>query len=181
MVWTAGTLGFLWAGVTANVPIHQGDQIQWIPEPYAFEMPSASAVSALASAYVRKNEPLGCCEASAQASGRGADRVNVLVPSIFQLFKLMLIKACLSECWEAAKITPLHKKGHVLDPGNYRMLAVSGTMYCLYANVLREVVTDWYKTKNRTQDPQFSFYPGRNTCSADKKAQLFTSVDGGFH
>eukprot|EP00983_Pelagomonas_calceolata_P079043 1154511-Pelagomonas_calceolata.AAC.3 len=67
-------------------------------------------------------------------SGRGAERVNVLVPLIAQLFHLMLDKACIPKCWKASKITPLHKKGHVLDPGYYRMLAVSGTMYCLSYN-----------------------------------------------
>eukprot|EP00983_Pelagomonas_calceolata_P062838 1147457-Pelagomonas_calceolata.AAC.4 len=76
-----------------------------------------------------------------RASGRGADRVNVLVPLISQLFWLMLDKVCIPEYWKAAKCTPFHKKGHVLDPGNCRMLAASGTMYCLYAIVLREVVT----------------------------------------
>eukprot|EP00983_Pelagomonas_calceolata_P041812 1138215-Pelagomonas_calceolata.AAC.1 len=48
--------------------------------------------------------------------GVGAEDVNVLVPHIAQLFQLMLDKACIPKCWKAAKITPLHKKGHVLDP-----------------------------------------------------------------
>eukprot|EP00983_Pelagomonas_calceolata_P040600 1137683-Pelagomonas_calceolata.AAC.1 len=50
-------------------------------------------------------------------------------------------KAEIPACWKVAKITPLYKKGSVQDPGNYHMLAVSGTLYRLYANVLREVVT----------------------------------------
>ena len=47
-------------------------------------------------------------------------------------------KACIRDRWKVAKIIPLYKKGQLLDPGNYRMLAVSGTLYLLYANnVLR--------------------------------------------
>eukprot|EP00983_Pelagomonas_calceolata_P052899 1143062-Pelagomonas_calceolata.AAC.3 len=55
---------------------------------------------------------------------------------------------------------PLYKKGPVLDPGN-RMLAVDGTLYRLYANVLREVVIGWCQEKN--PNTQFGFYPGHNT------------------
>eukprot|EP00983_Pelagomonas_calceolata_P059376 1145901-Pelagomonas_calceolata.AAC.1 len=53
--------------------------------------------------------------------------------------------------------------GPVLDPGNYRMLAGSGTLYRLHANKLREVVTEWCQEKNKIPDTQFGFYPGRNT------------------
>ena len=65
--------------------------------------------------------------------------------------------------WKAAKVKPLHKKGPLLDPNNYRMLAVSGTMYRLYVNVLRVYVTEWCQKKNKIPDTQFGFYPGRNT------------------
>ncbi len=64
--------------------------------------------------------------------------------------------------WKA-KVTPLHKKGPVLDPYNYHMLAVSGTMYRLYINVLRVYVTERCQKKDKIPDAQFGFYPGRNT------------------
>jgi hypothetical protein len=32
------------------------------------------------------------------------------------------------------------EKGPLLDPNNYRMLAVSGTMYRMYANVIRSLL-----------------------------------------
>ncbi len=50
----------------------------------------------------------------------------------------------------------------MLDPNNYRMLAVSGTMYRLYVNVLRVYVTEWCQKYNKITDTQFGFYPGRN-------------------
>eukprot|EP00983_Pelagomonas_calceolata_P028102 881246-Pelagomonas_calceolata.AAC.1 len=43
------------------------------------------------------------------------------------------------------------------------MLAVSGTLKRLYANVLREVVTGWCQEKHKVPDTQFGLYPGRNT------------------
>eukprot|EP00983_Pelagomonas_calceolata_P124086 1161071-Pelagomonas_calceolata.AAC.9 len=45
----------------------------------------------------------------------------------------------------------LFEKGSVLDPGIYHMLAVSGILYRLYANVLREVITGWCQEK---KDPR---------------------------
>jgi len=46
---------------------------------------------------------------------------------------------------------------------SYRMLAVSGTMYRLYANVIGSLLTTWCIIKDKIPDTQFGFYPGRNT------------------
>eukprot|EP00983_Pelagomonas_calceolata_P045339 1139688-Pelagomonas_calceolata.AAC.8 len=64
--------------------------------------------------------------------------MNVLAPYFACLFAAMMEKSETLACLKVAKITPLYKKGSVLNPGNYRVLAVSGTLYRLYANVLRE-------------------------------------------
>jgi len=96
-------------------------------------------------------------------SGRGYDRVNVLEPYIAQLFKLLFEKARIPDDWKKAKLAPVYKKGAFLDPNNYRMLAVSGTMYRMYANVLRALITDWCMSERKIPDTQFGFCPGRNT------------------
>eukprot|EP00983_Pelagomonas_calceolata_P054818 1143868-Pelagomonas_calceolata.AAC.3 len=51
--------------------------------------------------------------------------------------RLLWVRAEISACWKVAEITPLYKKGSVLEPGNHCMLAVSGTLYRLYANVTK--------------------------------------------
>ena len=44
------------------------------------------------------------------------------------------------------------------------MLAVSGTLYRLYANILRELVTnEWCVENRKVPDTQFGFYPDRST------------------
>eukprot|EP00967_Tisochrysis_lutea_P114782 scaffold183292_cov17-Tisochrysis_lutea.AAC.1 len=73
------------------------------------------------------------------------DKINVLTPSIAHLFAAMMEKSEIPACCKAAKITPLYRKGSVLDPGNFRMLPISGTLYRLYANALRVEVTGWCK------------------------------------
>eukprot|EP00983_Pelagomonas_calceolata_P032340 1014783-Pelagomonas_calceolata.AAC.1 len=77
-----------------------------------------------------------------RVNGRGTEQVNVLVPYIALLFKLFYGKARIPESWKKAKLTPLYKKGPLIEPNSYRVLAVSVTMYRLYANVIRPLVTD---------------------------------------
>eukprot|EP00983_Pelagomonas_calceolata_P031997 1003764-Pelagomonas_calceolata.AAC.1 len=47
------------------------------------------------------------------------------------------------------------------NPGNYRMFAVSGVMYRNYANVMKDLVTDWCVQNNKVPDTQFVFYPAK--------------------
>ena len=79
------------------------------------------------------------------------------------LFHVALSEKRIPACWKKAKISPLYKKGSKLDPNNYRMLAVSGTLYRLYANILRELVTKWCVENRKVPDTQFGFYPDRST------------------
>jgi hypothetical protein len=58
---------------------------------------------------------------------------------------------------------PIHKKGQLMIPGNYRMIAVSGTLYRLYANLLRSMVQDWCTKHDKIPDTQFGFFPSRST------------------
>jgi len=87
-----------------------------------------------------------------RAEGRGFDAVHVLLPLLAQLFLLSFESAWVPADWEVEKITPLHKKGPMLDPNSYRMLAVSGTTYRLYANVIRSLLTTWYISKSKIPD-----------------------------
>jgi len=51
----------------------------------------------------------------------------------------------------------------MLNPNSYRMMVVSGTMYRLYAIVIRSLLTTWCMSKCKIPDTQFGFYPGQNT------------------
>jgi len=51
-------------------------------------------------------------------------QVNVLVPLMARLFRVLLSESKVPACWKVAKLSPIHKKGEVLNPGNYRMIAV---------------------------------------------------------
>jgi len=93
----------------------------------------------------------------------GIEHVNVLAPYIAQLFNLLYDKACIPACWKQAKHSLLYKIGPLLHRKKYRMLAVSGTMYRMYANVVCSLLTEWCVATGQIPDTQFDFYPGRNT------------------
>jgi len=48
---------------------------------------------------------------------------NVLLPLLTDLFHLLLSDGVTPHLWHKVKITPLHKKGPVTSPQNYRLLA----------------------------------------------------------
>ncbi len=121
-----------------------------MPDPDALELPEANDLCPVVCEFVRK--------LNVQASP-GFD----CIAAPFIKYAEKEVPAVIPEMWKAAKVTPLHKRDPVLDPNNYRMLAVSGTMYRLYVNVLRVCVTEWCQKNNKIPDTQFGFYPGRNT------------------
>eukprot|EP00983_Pelagomonas_calceolata_P050990 1142214-Pelagomonas_calceolata.AAC.2 len=70
--------------------------------------------------------------------GWKVDYFNALVPLIAPMFRVSLSKVGILACWKVAELSPFHKKGALSNPGNYRMVAVSGVMFRIYANVLKD-------------------------------------------
>jgi len=82
--------------------------------------------------------------------GRDFDTVHVLLILQAQLFLLSFENAQVPADWNVTEATPLYKKGPMLDPKSNRMLAVSGTMYRLYANVIRYLFGAYEKASGHT-------------------------------
>ena len=97
-----------------------------------------------------------------QANGQPSGRV--LAEPLARLFMLCYSKGVLPASWGEARLSPLYKKkGPLLDPNSYRMLAVNSVFYRLFANVVRAVTTDWCVASSVIPETQFGFYPGRDT------------------
>jgi exonuclease III len=160
-----------------EVLFRQGACADWIPEPDSVPVPSLDSMRSLVADQIKKmngSASPGFDEIAApfikgavvlrpKPNGRGTECVNVLEPFVAKLFKLLHDKARIPACWKHAKLSPVYKKGPHLNPNSYRMLAVSGTMYRMYANVIRALLTAWCQETNKIPDTQFGFYPGRNT------------------
>ncbi len=159
-----------------EVLFQQGAQNGWMPDPDSPELPEANDLYSVVCEFMRKlivqaSPGFYCIVAPfikyaekevPAVHGRGVGKMNVLALYFARFFALMMGKAQIPEMWKAAKVTPLYKIGIVLDPNNYRMLAVSGIMYRLYVNVQRVYLTEWCQKNNKIPDTQFGFYPGRN-------------------
>lgn len=91
---------------------------------------------------------------------------HVLVDMITDLFSACLAAGDIPSKWKAVKVTPLYKKGRMLDPGNYRMLAVSSAVYRIYASVLNKLVSEWAFRQSKIPDCQFGFCFNRSTTQA---------------
>ena len=83
----------------------------------------------------------------------------MLVTLLTDVFELCMRRRIIPDSWKRARISPLHKKGDLMDPNNYRLLAVSSCLYRLYANVVRELMTDWRVANRKVPDAQFWFLP----------------------
>jgi hypothetical protein len=87
----------------------------------------------------------------------------VLLPLLTDLFHLLLSDGVTPHLWHKVNITPLHKKGPITSPQNYRLLAINGCIYRLFANVVRDLLMDWARAEHQIPDSQFGFCPTRNT------------------
>lgn len=152
--------------------LRQGAARGWVPEPDEFSVPplypivqhQVQKMNARASpGFDFIAAPFIKHAVVTQPMGGRAVQTNVLLPYLVRLFGLMFEKAQIPAAWKVAKLSPLYKRGPLLSPDSYRMLAVSGTMYRLYANVVRDLVTRWCEASHSIPDTQFGFYPGRST------------------
>ncbi len=57
----------------------------------------------------------------------------MLLSLLTDLFKLLLRDCLLPTAWKKTKITPIHKKAEHSLPQNYRLIAINGCIYRLYA------------------------------------------------
>jgi hypothetical protein len=88
---------------------------------------------------------------------------NVLLPLLTDLFHLFLSDGVTPHLRNKIEITHLHRKSPTTSPKNYRLLAINGYIYRLFANVVRDLLTDWALAEHQVTDSQFGFCPTRNT------------------
>eukprot|EP00983_Pelagomonas_calceolata_P056648 1144698-Pelagomonas_calceolata.AAC.4 len=152
-----------------EVLLRQGAESGWVLQPDCLETPSTAVLEEMVGSHIKglsadaspglDGIPIPFLKYACLPVERGwkVDYVNVLVPLIARMFRVFLSKARIPACWKVAELSPLHKKGVLLNPGNNRMIAVSGVMYRIYANVLKDSVTDWCVQKKRSRTPNSVF------------------------
>lgn len=87
---------------------------------------------------------------------------HLLTPVLAKMFYKFFLHSTVPVCWKTARLTPVYKKGDVMQPDNYRLLAVSPVLYRMFASCISQCMTSWCVKHEVIPDTQFGFYPGRN-------------------
>ena len=87
----------------------------------------------------------------------------VLAPYLLSLMEHIRSTGDYPKQFEVSFVTPLHKKGDVLDPSNYRGLAVGGALSKLYAFLLDRRLKAWGEGCGARSPHQGGFRPKRGT------------------
>lgn len=99
----------------------------------------------------------------------------VMVPVLEKLFNQILTNGIFPNLWRTNYLTPLHKKGDINCPSNYRGIAVSSTLSKLFCSVLHSRLSNFFKVKNTIPVNQIG-YKSRSRTS-DHIFTLKTIID----
>lgn len=77
--------------------------------------------------------------------------------------------------WSTSVVTPLHKKGSIYDPNNYRAIAVSSNLGKLFANILLSRLIKFRAIHNPDTVNQLGFC--KNAQTSDHSLTLHTSIE----
>ena len=81
----------------------------------------------------------------------------VLLPALAKLFYLVLNSKCFPENWNISAITPLHKKGSLFDPDNYRGISITSCLGKCFTSVLANRLLSCIETNSIMPDNQAAF------------------------
>ena len=91
---------------------------------------------------------------------------DILTPSLVLLFNSVFESGFFPEAWAEGCIVPIHKKGDVDEPNNYRGITLISCMGKLFTSILNKRILDWDKENCVITDAQFGFKPGLSTIDA---------------
>ena len=91
-----------------------------------------------------------------------ADNTN-FVWSLTELLNKCIVDECIPSIWKSAVVVPIHKKGSVHLPENYRPVSLTCVLCKMYENILREHILSY--VIDIITDKQHGFVPGKSCLS----------------
>ena len=88
---------------------------------------------------------------------------NPLLPLLAQLLTAAFQEGRLPEEVNCSLVTPVHKRGDILEPDNYRPIAVTEAITRLYAYILNKRILRWTEQNNLRAACQAGFRPRLST------------------
>ena len=92
-----------------------------------------------------------------------------------KLFNSIFTTGCFPEAWRSSTLTPLHKKGSMHEPGNYRGIAIGSSISKLFCSILQNRLSLYVKEKNIIPQNQIGYRAQSRT--SDHVLSLKTLID----
>ena len=89
--------------------------------------------------------------------------IDVILPIIHKLFNRLFSYGEFPEAWSNSIIVPLHKKGDVNEPVNYRGILLLDIFGKLYASILNRRITFYTNIYNKITESQAGFHENYST------------------
>jgi hypothetical protein len=88
---------------------------------------------------------------------------NIILPFLLKFFNKLFDQGVFPNDWTNAVIQPLHKKGDLNTPDNYRGISLLNISSKLYSFILNKRLTKWMEINNVIGEEQAGFREGRST------------------
>ena len=89
--------------------------------------------------------------------------INLILPIIHKVFNRPFSRGEFPEEWCDSIIIPLHKKGSLNDPANYRGISLLGIFGKIYTSVLNRRVTFYANLYNKISESHAGFRENHST------------------
>ena len=87
----------------------------------------------------------------------------ILTPILTALFNSILKSGVYPEEWSRGTIYPIHKKGSVSNPNNFRGITLLSSMSKICSTILNNILTLWCQTNYKLSEEQCGFRKGYST------------------
>lgn len=88
---------------------------------------------------------------------------QLVMPFLVKLFNCIFKKGIFPEKWTKSIIVPLHKKGDLNDPNNYRGISLLSCVGKIFTGVLNQRLMKWAEENTAITEAQAGFRRGRST------------------
>ena len=88
---------------------------------------------------------------------------NITLPYLKKCFNAIFVSGIFPHEWSKAIIIPLHKKGEVNNPDNYRGISLFSVLSNLFTNIINNRLTLLSESNQVLNDAQAGFRKGRST------------------
>ena len=87
-------------------------------------------------------------------------------PYLCAIFNKIYDSGIYPESWCKGVIVPIHKKGDIFNPSNYRVITLVNVIAKIFSLTLRNRMNKWCETEHIFNDYQFGFRDKRSTADA---------------